>query len=107
MIQTPKETPFSALLRENGYRATVGRIALVEALAKATEPVSPERLVKALRNKLDLANTYRALESFTKAGIVRRVDVGHRHMHYELIALKPHHHHYVCVDCGAAKSIHA
>jgi hypothetical protein len=28
-------------------------------------------------------------------------------MHYELGSLAPHHHHFVCVDCGARRSIHA
>lgn len=96
---------FAQVLRERGFRATYGRVALLEALAKAAKPLSVEGAAKAIQGKLDLANTYRALEALAKAELVRRVDVGHRHMHYELEVLAPHHHHYVCTDCGA-RSIH-
>jgi len=100
------ESDIIRLLREAGYRATPGRIALLASLKRARKPVSVEALAKELTGTLDQANTYRSLEALAKAGIVRRVDVGHQHMHYELAALKPHHHHYVCVDCGERMSIH-
>ena len=97
---------FARTLRERGFRATFGRVALLHALQSAEKPVTVEHLVKGLRGKVDQANVYRALEAFTKAGLVRRVDVGHQHMHYELSVLVPHHHHYVCQDCGERSSVH-
>lgn len=97
---------YADALRKAGFRATYGRVALLEALADAGEPLSVEAAAKRVRGKLDLTNTYRALEALRDAKLVRRVDVGHQHMHYELAALVPHHHHFVCVDCGARKSVH-
>jgi len=95
------------MLRNAGFRATYGRVALLEALERAGKPLRVETAAKAVKGKLDLTNTYRALEALCAASLVRRVDLGHAHAHYELIATKPHHHHYVCEDCGAQKSIHA
>lgn len=97
--------PLASALRERGFRATYGRVALLERLQKAKKPLSVETLAKELKGTIDQANAYRALEALAGAGLVRRIDVGHRHMHYELAALVPHHHHYVCEDCGA-KSAH-
>ena len=98
---------YADALREKGFRATDGRVALLEALARAKKPQSAEHLARAIKGRLDVTNTYRALEAFSGAGLVRRADVGHRHMHYELAVLASHHHHYVCTDCGAKKSVHA
>ena len=106
-VRMAGDSAFARLLRERGFRATFGRVALLEALQKAKKPVSVEALAKKLAGKIDQANAYRALEALTEAGLVRRVDVGHRHMHYELEVLVPHHHHFVCDTCGARKSVHA
>jgi Fur family ferric uptake transcriptional regulator len=100
-ISVKSSGKFAAVLRAAGFRATYGRVALLDVLAAAKKPVSAEKAAKAVAGKLDLTNTYRALEALASAGLVRRVDVGHQHMHYELAALVPHHHHYVCADCGA------
>ncbi len=97
---------FANALRTAGFRATYGRVALMEALSDAKEPLSVEKAARRTKGKLDLVNTYRALEALAEAGLVRRVDVGHRHMHYELAVLVPHHHHYVCETCGARQAHH-
>jgi Fe2+ or Zn2+ uptake regulation protein len=100
-ISVQSSGKYANMLRERGFRATYGRVALLEALANAKKPLSVEGAAKAIKGKLDLANAYRALEALASAGLVQRVDVGHQHMHYELAVLTPHHHHYVCADCGA------
>ena len=38
------------------------------------------------------------------AGIVRRYNLGHGHIDYEL-ADRPHHHHAVCTDCGLVEDL--
>src|SRR3989344_6973197 len=96
--------PFVGVLRDKGFRATYGRVALLEALAKSSKPISVEAATKAVRGKLDLVNTHRALEAFTRAGLVRRVDVGHRHIHYGLASSRRHKHEIVCV-CGLSKTL--
>lgn len=98
------DIPFAKALRDAGFNATLGRVALLEVLETAKKPVSAERVSKAVKGKLDVANTYRALEAFAKAGIVRRVDLGHAHAHYELVTEK-HHHHVVCDSCGKVEDV--
>ncbi|MDO8407924.1 MAG: hypothetical protein Q7S95_01660, partial [bacterium] len=57
--------PFADALRRAGFRATYGRMALLEVLSKADRPMSVEGVAKLVRGKLDLVNTYRALEALT------------------------------------------
>lgn len=92
------------MLRDAGFRATYGRVALLAALERARKPLRVEMAAKAVRGKLDLANAYRALEALRKAGLVRRVDLGHTHAHYELAEGK-HHHHLVCDSCGKVADV--
>lgn len=103
-ISIKSEGPFANALRQAGFRATYGRVALLEVLTKAARPLSVEAVAKAVRGKLDLVNTYRALEALTVAGLVRRVDVGHRHIHYALARPSHHEHAFVCV-CGLTRAV--
>jgi Fe2+ or Zn2+ uptake regulation protein len=94
---------YANMLREAGFRATYGRVTLLQVLAQADKPMSVEAVAKAVRGKLDLVNTYRALEALTKAALVARVDVGHRHIHYALAAHGRHTHQFMCTLCGLTK----
>ena len=44
-----------------------------------------------------------ALEALANKNIIRRVDLGHSHTHYEME--KKHHHHVVCTDCGDVEDV--
>ena len=91
------------MLRDAGFRATYGRVALLEVLDSAARPLRVEAAARAVRGKLDLANTYRALEALCEAGLVRRVDLGHAHTHYALARRSGHLHQFICASCGITK----
>lgn len=94
-----------ALLRENGLRATPGRIQLLQVLSKERLPLPVERLKEKLEEKLDTVTVYRTLEALRSAGLVERTDLQHGHAHYELMHGRPHHHHAVCRTCGLIEDI--
>ncbi|HRH55245.1 MAG TPA: Fur family transcriptional regulator [Candidatus Paceibacterota bacterium] len=96
---------YSELLRNAGLRSTEGRLALLDALAKESAPVTVETLVKRLGSALNQVSVYRALEALVEANIVARVDLGHEHAHFELLSGRPHHHHAVCRSCGLVEDI--
>lgn len=99
-----KSPDFNEILRKGGSKATPGRIELLKILWHESKPVSAVYLQK----KLPLLNEvtlYRALEAFTKSGIVNEVDFRHGHAYYELNVLRDHHHHIVCTKCGVVKDI--
>lgn len=94
---------FKEMLQDAGYRATPGRIAILEALWKEKEPSTVVELKKRIRRRLDTVTLYRALETFANSGIIRRVDLQHGHAHYEME--KKHHHHIVCTNCGLVEDV--
>ncbi len=95
---------FAELLRENGLRATPGRVSILEAL-EGEKPLSIAQLKQRLKHHLNDTTLYRALEEMAKRGIVERVDFKHDHAHYELKAGIAHHHHIVCTTCGLVEDV--
>ena len=95
----------AALLREAGMRATPGRMALIEVLAKEAKPASVQQIERKLKGALNQVTLYRALDALAAAGIVSRVNLEHDHAHFELIAGRPHHHHAICRNCGHVADI--
>ncbi len=101
-----KNTPdFEAVLRQGGYKVTPGRVLLLSTLFGEEKPVTVSYLEKKLKNALDKVTLYRALESMVASGVVREVDFRHGHAHYELEALRKHHHHIVCTVCGLVEDV--
>lgn len=103
-METRKDTEFARLLREKGFKATSGRLQLLETLKSAKKPLSVETLVEKLEMYMDQATVYRAVEALVTAGIVRRIDLGHTHAHYELVT-DEHHHHVICESCGKIEDV--
>lgn len=87
-------------MRKAGYRATPGRVRLLEKLAKSTKPLTIAQIHKTLGAQgINKVTLYRAIESLVFSGIVRRIDLQQDHAHrYELAG--EHHHHIVCTKCG-------
>lgn len=94
------------MLRKAGYRATVGRVRLLEFLQKAGRPLSIRAILDLSKGRrLDQATLYRALESFAHAGLVSRVDLNSGIVQYEFAPDKEHHHHLVCTECEKVEDV--
>ena len=100
---TPKN--FSVILRDNGYKATPARLALLAVLKNADHPLTIQELLKELGGKVNQATIYRSLESLLAVSIVRQVDMQHGHAHYELHSGQAHHHHLICRSCGQTEDV--
>jgi len=76
-----------AVLRGAGLRATAGRSAVVEHLARQRCLVTAQEIVDALRgdehHSASTATVYRALETLHEFGLVRRFDAGEGVARYE------------------------
>ena len=101
---TAGQKKLASLLRIAGFRATPGRIELLEALAALGKPVTVAQLEKKLKGKLNAVTLYRALEALAAKNVIRRVDLRHDHAHYEFTP-DFHHHHAVCKICGLVEYI--
>jgi Fur family ferric uptake transcriptional regulator len=94
----------SARLRRVDQRYTTGRRLLVEALTEAARPVTTAELVSA-RAGLTQSTTYRNLAVLEQAGVLRRVIGTDEFARFELAEelTGRHHHHLVCMTCGAVE----
>ena len=93
-------------LARHDNRYTPGRRRLVEALANAGHPVTlPE--IASTAPDLPVSSTYRNLEVLERSGVVNRISIRGDRAYFELAEpLLSHHHHLVCVACGAIEDIH-
>jgi Fur family ferric uptake transcriptional regulator len=93
----------SRRLREQGYRVTGARRAILEALVGCAGHVSADELV-ALANRraprVGRMTVYRTLELLQQLGVVRAIYLGSGAAHYVLLE-DGHHHHLVCARCDA------
>jgi len=87
------------MLRKAGFRATPGKVALLELLQDEVKPLTVVEIQKKLRQKQDTVTLYRSLEALTEKNLLARSELGHGHAHYELSVGKKHHHHLVCTSC--------
>ena len=101
-----------AALRAANLKRTRARETLVRCLAHRHGPFTAEQLLIQMAARApeappcDLATVYRILGKFTEAGIACRVDFADGVARFELAPAKDrHHHHVVCVACGASAPI--
>jgi Fe2+ or Zn2+ uptake regulation protein len=87
------------ILKEGGLRNTSSRCMVLEVLYKFRKPVRAFDVYNKLKNKMDEATVYRTLSSFEEVGIVRQVNLRREAVYFELNT--DHHHHIVCLKCGA------
>lgn len=93
-------------LRAAGVRFTAGRRAVIEGLTRADGPLSAAELHAHLQPRVPLSSLYRSLAVLETAGVVAPHHGARGVTRYELAEwLAGHHHHTVCVDCGAVEDI--
>ncbi len=100
------ERSVEARLREHQARYTDGRRSVVEALAAADGPRSAAELSADLGPAVPLSSLYRSLTTLETAGVVEHHNAVRGVTRYELAEwLRGHHHHLICVDCGAVEDV--
>lgn len=92
-------------LRKKGYRITPQREKILEVFFELPEGnhLSAESLHLKLKEKnikISLATLYRTLKFLYVNGLLRELDFGEDHKHYELGNLNINHHHLICNNCG-------
>ena len=90
-------------LEERGYRDTAPRRAVVQAVALKDKHFTAEELREQLP-EVGRATVYRSLKIMVEVGLVCRVLLEGGTLHYQL-SHRGHHHHLLCVECGASEDI--
>lgn len=93
-------------LREHEVRYTTGRRRVVAALATADGPRSASELSRDIRPDVPLSSLYRTLAVLEGATVIAPHYSVKGLTRYELAEwLTGHHHHLVCIGCGAVEDI--
>jgi len=90
-------------LSELGYRMTPQRAMIVSAIENSDNHISAEEIYAQVIAKyphVNISTVYRTLEMLKRLGLVTETDLGEGRVRYHP-AGKGHHHHLVCIECGA------
>lgn len=106
MTSAQVDEQISERLAAKSVRYTEGRRKVVTALLQAAGPRSASELHAELGASVPISSLYRSLAVMTDAGILARHPGRDGDARYELAEwLTGHHHHLVCVACGAVDDI--
>jgi Fur family ferric uptake transcriptional regulator len=98
------------MLEQAELRPTRQRMAILEALAKGSKPVTAQALHAKLtrggaaKSGPGLATVYRTLQALEQSGMARTFPAGEGELAYKLCH-PDHHHHLVCERCGTVVEI--
>jgi len=96
------------VLRGAGLRASAGRNAVVEVMAKHGCLMSAHDIQEELRDDAErsasTATVYRALETLHEYGLVRRFDSGEGLARFEPVDPTGEHHHHIVFDDGEVRA---
>lgn len=93
--------------KEQGYRMTKNRAALLEIFLTEEHPLSAEEVLKKLKRKRLTINTstlYRELEFLEKESVIQEVKLQGKKRLFEL-SFKKHHHHLYCLTCESIEEV--
>jgi len=91
-------------LRDQGFKITSPRHRVIESVASREDNFTAEELAAELA-QIGRATVYRTLKLLLDHGLVCRVVLSDGSVCYR-VSHKAHHHHLVCVSCGATEDIH-
>lgn len=93
-------------LADNGVRYTGGRRAVVTSIQMASGPRTAAQLLAASTHDVPASSLYRTLVVLETCDVIRKQHGPDGAARYELAeSLTGHHHHVVCVACGAIEDV--
>jgi Fe2+ or Zn2+ uptake regulation protein len=91
-------------LRDQGFKITHPRYQVIEHVAKREDNFTAEELAAELA-PVGRATVYRTIKILVDQGLLCRVVLGDGSVCYRAGHLA-HHHHLVCISCGATEDVH-
>ena len=92
----------TSVLRENGYRLTASRRAILQALVDSGGHISADELANSVNRtapQVGRMTVYRTLDLLQQLGLIRAVYQGTGAAHFVLMD-EGHHHHLLCSECA-------
>jgi Fur family ferric uptake transcriptional regulator len=92
----------AALLRREGYKMTLQRQMVLDAVCEAGGHATPEQIYEIVSRSSEAVNrttVYRTLRLLQDLRLINAASSVEGHLRYEMSKPQPHHH-LVCRDCG-------
>src|SRR6266478_3200114 len=88
------------LLKKHHLKVTPARKFLLETIEKEKTPADAQHLIEHMQEELgvDRVTVFRMLNTFTRLGILTKLEFGEGKARYELNS--EDHHHFLCENCG-------
>ena len=93
-------------MAELGYRSTAPRRAIAELLEQKQDSFTVEELSEELPS-VGRATVFRTIKLLLEAGVVCKLATIDGSQMYSLCRVGHHHHHSVCIECGAVEEFRA
>ena len=90
-------------LRQNGYKVTAQRRAIINAILNIHEHLAPGAIYEKVSQEypgIGLVTIYRTLEILAGLGLICEMHIGGNCRSYLMRRPSEHHHHLICSDCG-------
>ncbi len=91
-----------AALREQGYKLTPQRRAVIRTIVSSQDHLTPAALYERVRQEhpaIGLVTIYRTLELLSRLELICELHAGGS-CHSYTISIPEHHHHLICSNCG-------
>ncbi len=90
------------VLRQHGYKLTLQRLAVIQAIASSQDSLTPAAVYRKVHQdhpNIGLVTVYRTLEILAKLELICKLHSGGICRSYT-ISTPQHHHHLICSNCG-------
>ena len=97
------EKQVTVILRQQGYRLTTQRRAILKTIARSRSHLSPAEIYKRAKQedpKIGLVTVYRTLELLSHLRVICEMSTRSNARTYLIRGPEEHHHHLICTDCG-------
>jgi len=97
------EELFKAYMKGNAMRCTTERIIVLREIYKTGSHLDADEIFVRLKRKglsISRATVYHTLDLLFKCHLVTKIDLGHKHTHYEKAHGVANHLHIICEQCG-------
>jgi Fur family ferric uptake transcriptional regulator len=102
------ESLFKSFMKEEGLRCTSERINVLQEIYRSDTHLDADEIFVMLRKKgvgISRATVYHTLDLLFRFNIVTKIDLGHKHAHYEKSWGVANHLHIICQKCGKVSEV--
>jgi len=97
------EALFKSYMKEEGLRCTQERLSVLREIYRSNTHLDADELFVRLREQgvgISRATVYHTLDLLFRYNLVTKIDLGHKHTHYEKSWGVADHLHIICLKCG-------